>query len=95
MRGGFVYMMSNRQNGTLYIGVTADLVRRVHQHRTGEGSDFVRRYDLNRLVWSERHEDIVLAIQREKTLKDWPRAWKIRLIQRMNPNWDDLYPSLV
>jgi len=94
MRGGWVYIMSNRPNGTLYIGVTADLARRVWQHREGTGSEFVRRYGLTQLVYAERHEEIVRAIQREKNIKDWPRAWKVRLIQAINPDWRDLYCDL-
>ncbi|HME26813.1 MAG TPA: GIY-YIG nuclease family protein [Acetobacteraceae bacterium] len=90
MRGGWVYIMTNRPNGTLYIGVTNNIVRRAHEHRSGAGSSFTRRYRLTRLVYAERHEDILSAIQREKNIKDWPRAWKIRLIRGQNPDWDDL-----
>ncbi len=93
--GGFVYIMSNRKNGTLYTGVTSDLVRRVEQHRSGAGSEFARRYGLYRLIYYERHEDIVAAIQREKTIKTWMRAWKVRLIQRSNPEWVDLSQELM
>ncbi len=95
MKGGYVYIMSNRRNGTLYVGVAADLLRRAWQHRTGEYDGFTRRYGLKRLIWFECHDEIASAIHREKTLKDWDRAWKVRLIQRENPNWDDLYPGLV
>ncbi len=95
MRGGFVYIMSNRPNGTLYTGVTADIVRRVYQHRTGTGAGFCRRYGLKRLIWFEFHDEIVQAIQRETNIKYWPRAWKVRLIERMNPTWEDLYLRLV
>jgi len=93
--GGWVYIMSNRPNGTLYIGVTNELVRRVWEHREGLGSHFVRRYGLTRLVYFEHHEDIRTAIQRETSLKRWPRAWKIRLFAGQNPAWQDLYPSLL
>ena len=93
--GGFIYIMSNRRNGTLYAGVTSDLVRRVEQHRSGAGSEFVRRYGLYRLVYYERHEDILTAIQREKAIKTWMRAWKVRLIQRSNPEWEDLSQELM
>ena len=92
---GFVYIMSNRRNGTLYAGVTADLVRRVWEHRNGAGSTFVRRYGLHRLVFFEPHDDIRVAIQRETNIKGWPRAWKVRLLEWDNPEWVDLYPSLV
>ncbi len=92
--GGRVYIMSNRRNGTLYIGVTNDLVRRVREHREGLGRSFVRKYGLTRLVHCERHEDIRIAIQRETSLKRWPRAWKVRLFAKQNPEWQDLYPTL-
>ncbi len=87
--------MTNRPNGTLYIGVTNDLARRVWEHREGVGGDFTRRYGLNRLVYAEHHEDIRAAIQRETSLKRWPRAWKVRLLAAQNPNWDDLSPLLL
>ena len=93
--GGWVYIMTNRRNGTLYIGVTSDLIRRVWEHRERVGSSFVRRYDLTSLVYFERHEDIRDAIQRETSLKRWPRAWKVRLLASNNPVWNDLYPSLL
>ena len=93
--GGWVYIMTNRRNGTLYIGVTADLIRRVWQHQEGLGSRFVRRYGLKSLVYFEHHDDIRAAIQRETSLKRWPRAWKVRLLSSGNPDWQDLYPSLL
>jgi putative endonuclease len=95
MRGGWVYIMTNRPNGTLYIGVTSDLPRRVWEHREGVVEGFTKRYDLKRLVYIERHEDIVSAIQREKTLKHWSRAWKVKLILAENPDWSDLYDQLL
>ena len=94
MKGGWVYIMTNRPNGTLYVGVTADLARRVWEHREGSVEGFTKRYGLRRLVHAEWHEDIRDAIQREKNLKHWPRAWKLSLIGRSNPHWDDLYDSL-
>ncbi|WP_096700488.1 GIY-YIG nuclease family protein [Magnetospirillum sp. 15-1] len=94
MQGGWIYIMPNRPNGTLYVGVTSDLVRRAWEHREGVADGFTKRYDLKRLVYAERHEDIRTAIQREKNLKHWPRAWKVRLILAGNPNWDDLYERL-
>ena len=87
--------MTNRPNGTLYIGVTSDLTKRVWQHRTGVASAFTHRYNLHRLVYAERHEDILTAIQREKTMKHWPRTWKVRLILKANPEWADLYDQLL
>jgi putative endonuclease len=87
------YMMSNRERGTLYIGVTSDLITRVTQHRFGEIAGFTRRYGLNRLVWYEQWESISEAIHREKAHKKYKRDWKINLIERENPTWDDLYPA--
>ena len=95
MKGGWVYIMTNKPNGTLYTGVTSDLARRVCQHREGEGSDFCRQYGLTRLVYAERHDEIAAAIQREQQIKEWRRAWKIRLINSMNASWDDLFDTLV
>jgi putative endonuclease len=95
MRGGFVYIMSNRKHGTLYVGVTADIVRRAYEHRTGGIEGFTRRYGLKWLIWFEQHDEIVPAIQREKSIKNWPRAWKVRLVETMNPAWEDLYPTLL
>jgi putative endonuclease len=95
MLGGWVYVMTNRPNGTLYVGVTNDLARRVWEHREGVGEGFTKRYGLKRLVYFERHDDIGRAIQREKNIKHWPRAWKVRIILDANPSWDDLYDTLV
>lgn len=92
--GGWVYIMTNRPNGTLYVGVTSNLARRVWEHRAGVAEGFTRKYGLKRLVYSEFHEDVRAAIQREKNLKHWPRAWKTRLIVASNPEWDDLYGRL-
>ena len=86
--------MSNRRNGTLYLGVTANLALRPGKHREGVVEGFTKQYGLKRLVWYEGFDDIRLAIQREKTMKHWPRAWKVRLIHGMNPDWDDLYEIL-
>ncbi len=92
--GGWVYIMTNRPNGTLYVGITGDLARRVWEHREGAAPGFTSRYGLKRLVYAEPHADIRAAIQREKILKHWPRAWKVRLILETNPGWTDLYPLL-
>ena len=93
-RGDWVYIMTNRPNGTLYLGVTSDIVRRVWEHREGLVEGFTKRYDLTRLVYAERHEEIAAAIRRERTMKHWPRAWKVRLIRKQNPDWDDLHETL-
>ena len=95
MRGGWLYMMADRYRGAIYTGVTADIVRRVYQHRTLHGSKFVKRYDLLRLVYAEPYERIEDAIAREKAIKKWRRAWKIELIEKANPDWRDLYDSLI
>ncbi len=87
--------MSNRRDGVLYIGVTADLSRRIVQHREGKGSAFCRRYGLTRLVYAEEHDSIGDAIAREKAMKAWKRAWKIELIEGVNPAWDDLFGVVV
>ena len=94
MAGGWVYIMTNRPNGTLYVGVTSDLARRVWEHREGLADGFTKKYGLKQLVYAEPHEDIRSALQREKNLKHWPRAWKARLILETNPNWDDLFDRL-
>jgi putative endonuclease len=91
---GWVYIMTNRPNGTLYLGVTSDLARRAYEHRNGLIPGFTSTYGLKRLVWHEFHEDIRVAIQREKTMKHWVRAWKVRTIMIWNPEWRDLYDEL-
>ena len=93
-KGGWVYIMTNRYRGTLYVGVTSDLTSRVHQHLSGTGSDFCAKYGLHRLVWAERGEDIVSCIQQEKRLKRWRREWKFALIERANPEWHDIFDLL-
>ncbi len=94
-KGGWVYIMTNRPNGVLYIGVTADLIRRVSEHRAAETECFTKKYWLKRLVHFERYEDIVDAIAREKAMKKWLRAWKVELIEKENPEWNDLYESIL
>ena len=90
MRGYFVYMLASRKYGTLYIGVTKDLGERISAHKEGRGSAFCKRYGVTMLVWYERHELVADAIQRETSLKRWPRKWKLDLIERLNPDWRDL-----
>ena len=89
-----VYMLASRRHGTLYLGVTNDLARRVHEHRTKMNKGFTATYSVDRLVWYEFYDRIVDAIDREKALKKWRRDWKIRLIEDLNPEWSDLYPTL-
>ena len=95
MRGGWTYILTNRPNGTLYIGVTSNLIQRVWQHREGVVPGFTKRYGLKRLVYFEAYDDISVAIQREKNVKHWPRTWKVRLILASNPKWRDLYETLI
>ena len=95
MRGGWVYIMTNRPIGPLYVGVTNDIVRRAWEHRTGVCDGFTKRYHLTRLVYFERHDDIRTAIQREKNIKHWSRAWKIDLVDQQNPTWNDLDQGLI
>ncbi|MBA5775795.1 GIY-YIG nuclease family protein [Stappia sp. F7233] len=90
----YLYIVASGVGGTLYIGVTNDLARRISEHREGIGSAFARRYSVHRLVYYEHFMDVGAAIAREKQLKRWNRAWKIRLIEENNPDWVDLFPSL-
>ncbi len=90
-----VYIMASGQHGTLYIGVTSDLLRRVWEHREGVTKGFATKYGCKRLVWYEVHLSMINAIQREKSLKRWPRDWKLNLIERDNPLWEDRYPYLI
>ena len=85
--------MTNRPNGTLYVGSTTDLARRVWEHHEGVVDGFTKRYGLRRLVYVEYHDDLLAARQRETNIKHWPRAWKVRLILKNNLNWDDLYDT--
>ena len=94
MEGAWVYIVTNRPNGTLYTGVTSNLARRIWEHREGVVDGFTKEYGLKRLVYAEHHADIRTAIQRERNMKHWPRRWKVRLILAANPNWDDLYDRL-
>jgi putative endonuclease len=91
MKGGWVYIMTNKPNGALYVGVCADIVARVAQHRDGTGSKHCKRYNLKRLVYVEPYPTIDEAIRREKAMKEWHRDWKVKRIEEMNPAWDDLW----
>jgi len=95
VKGGWVYIMADRYRGTLYIGVTSDIAARVWAHREGRGSKFCDRYGLKRLVYAEEAPTIEDAIAREKAMKKWNRVWKIELIERANPDWLDLYDTIV
>jgi putative endonuclease len=95
MAGGWIYIMTNRPNGVLYTGVTNDIARRAYEHRERLMPGFTRRYGLKRLVYLEPYEEISAAIQRERSMKHWPRTWKVRLILATNPNWEDLYERVV
>jgi putative endonuclease len=90
-----VYILASRRQGTLYIGVTSQLVQRVWQHQESVIESFTQRYGVGRLVYFELHDDMSAAIRREKQLKKWRRAWKIELIEQKNPEWRDLWPSLL
>lgn len=93
-RGGWVYIMADRYRGAMYSGVTSDLAARVSQHREGRGSEFCARYGLKRLVWAEHGDDIEDCIAHEKRIKRWRRGWKFALIEKANPDWEDLFDQL-
>ncbi len=91
----FVYILASRRNGTLYIGVTADLKKRIYEHKQGIVSGFTKKYKVDKLVYYEEHIDINNAIRREKQMKKWNRKWKLRQIEEVNPDWKDLYYDLL
>ena len=91
----YVYIMTNKPNGVLYIGMSNDLIRRVFEHKNHSVKGFTDDYNLTRLVWFEQTGDVMSAIAREKQLKNWHRDWKIELIENMNPEWNDLYEAIV
>lgn len=90
-----VYILSNQRNGTLYIGVTSNLPKRIWEHKNKVVKGFTQKYGLDRLVWYELHESMLSAIQREKAIKFWKRNWKLKAIEMMNPDWRDLYEEVV
>ena len=90
----YVYLLANQRNGTLYVGVTSNLVQRTWQHKEGFVEGFTNRYGAKCLVWFEQHESADSAVTREKQIKKWKRAWKIELIESVNPYWNDLYPEI-
>jgi len=90
-----VYILASQPNGTLYIGVTSHLVKRIWEHKNDLGDGFTKKYHIHTLVWYELHDDMESAIQREKQLKKWNRQWKIRLIHETNSAWNDLYETII
>ncbi|MGN6309353.1 MAG: GIY-YIG nuclease family protein [Xanthobacteraceae bacterium] len=95
MRRGYVYFLTNRPNGILYVGVTSNLAKRIYEHRTEAVDGFTKQHYLKRLVYFETFDDIQTAIQREHNIKHWNRTWKVRLILASNPDWNDLYDSIL
>ena len=95
MKQPAVYILASGRNGTLYIGVTSDLVKRVWEHRQELVEGFTKKYDVHSLVYFEQYDEMVLAIQREKQLKKWNRSWKLRMIEQKNPEWRDLWSDIV
>ena len=91
----FVYILASKRNGTLYVGVTSDLASRIGQHRDQVMEGFTKRYGVHMLVWFEEFSDIYDAILREKRIKKWRRAWKLELIEKLNPDWNDLLPQIM
>jgi len=90
-----VYILANKRNGTLYVGVTSDLPRRIWEHKIKAVDGFTKKYGVDKLVWYELHDTMMTAIEREKSIKKWKRYWKLKLIEEMNPEWRDLYEELM
>ncbi len=90
-----VYILANKRNGTLYVGVTSDLIKRTWQHKNNVVKGFTERYSVHQLVWYELHETMESAIRKEKMLKNWKRVWKLELVEKSNPNWEDLYGTII
>jgi putative endonuclease len=95
MKVGFVYIVASRRNGTIYVGCTSNLVQRIWQHRTGTIEGFTSEHDCTLLVWYEPHDDLQQARLRERQIKKWNRAWKLKLIEERNPRWEDLFKGLI
>ena len=91
----YTYILASKRNGTLYIGVTCNLVKRIWEHKEGIADCFTKKYTIKNLVYYEQHTNIESAIHREKRLKEWNRRWKLNLIEKFNPNWDDLYKGIL
>jgi len=94
MKTFYVYLLCSKRNGTLYTGVTSDLAKRIYEHRNNLVDGFTKKYNVHRLVWYEIHESAESAITREKRIKKWKRAWKLKLIEQTNPKWIDLYENI-
>ncbi|MBI5875595.1 MAG: GIY-YIG nuclease family protein [Deltaproteobacteria bacterium] len=90
-----VYILASKKNGTLYAGITSNLIKRVWEHKNDQANGFTKKYGVHMLVWYEAHETMMSAIAREKAIKEWKRAWKLELIESMNPDWKDLYQNLL
>ena len=95
MKQPCVYLLASRRNGTLYVGVTSDLIKRIWEHKNHVVAGFTKKYGVDKLVWYEPHDSMESAIQREKAIKEWKRAWKLDLIEKANPEWVDLYETLL
>ena len=95
MKQSYVYILASKRNGTLYVGVTSDLIKRIYEHRQNLVEGFTNKYNVHELVYYEVHSDIEAAILREKQIKKWNRRWKLRLIEEMNSEWRDLYQEIV
>lgn len=95
MKHPCVYLLASRRNGTLYVGVTSDLVKRIWEHKNHFVEGFTRKYGVDKLVWYEPHGSMESAIRREKAIKEWKRSWKMKLIEETNPDWPDLYKTLL
>jgi putative endonuclease len=95
MKSFYVYILCSKRNGTLYIGMTSDLIKRIYEHKNNLLDGFTKRYSVHTLVWYEAHDNAETAIQREKQIKKWERAWKLGLIEENNPTWKDLYDDIL
>ncbi len=95
MKSYYVYILASHRNGTLYVGVTSDILRRIYEHKNDVTGGFTSTYNVKTLVWFDETPDITEAIRQEKRVKKWPRAWKVNLIETHNPQWRDLYPELL
>jgi putative endonuclease len=95
MKKYYTYILANKKNGTIYIGVTSDLIKRIWEHKQKLVPGFTQKYNIDKLVYCEEHNDVNLAIQREKQIKKWNRSWKIKIIKKQNPEWKDLYNDII